>query len=113
MANEQLDHIYAILDWSFTNEALRRNQSLLRAPFSLDLLITVASLSASMKQTGQCPKCGSKEVIADAKAIDRGDLNSEHEMSVATFETQGTHFQRQAETTVSAWACAAVSLVPC
>jgi predicted nucleic-acid-binding Zn-ribbon protein len=38
-----------------------------------------------MKRTGKCPKCGSSDVVADAKAIDRGHGNSQQEMSVATF----------------------------
>jgi len=59
-----------------------------------------------MKRTGKCPKCGSADVIADAKAIDRGHGNSQREMSVATFsKPEALIFKGQQETTVSAWVC--------
>ena len=35
-----------------------------------------------MKRTNKCPKCGSSDVITDAKAIDRVDNGA---LSVATF----------------------------
>jgi predicted nucleic-acid-binding Zn-ribbon protein len=39
-----------------------------------------------MKQSKQCPKCHSKDLIRDAKVIDRGHANSEREkMTVATY----------------------------
>jgi predicted nucleic-acid-binding Zn-ribbon protein len=59
-----------------------------------------------MKQTGKCPKCGSRDVVADAKAIDRGDGNAQHEMSVATFlKPDALIFKQKQMTTVSAWVC--------
>jgi hypothetical protein len=39
-----------------------------------------------MKHTGKCPKCSSTEIIADAKAIDRGESNIQFDFSVATFK---------------------------
>jgi len=65
-----------------------------------------------MKQTGKCPKCGSRDIIADAKAIDRGDGNTQYEMSVATFQKpDALIFKGKQKTTVSAWVCAACSYV--
>ena len=59
-----------------------------------------------MKRTGKCPKCGSANVVADAKAIDRGDGNAQHEMSVATFrKPDALIFKEKQVTTVSAWVC--------
>ena len=59
-----------------------------------------------MKQTGQFPKCGSTEVVADAKTIDRGDGNWQHDMSIATFRNpEAIIFKEQQETSVSAWVC--------
>lgn len=60
-----------------------------------------------MKQTRKCPKCGSSDIVADAKAIDRGDANAQYEMSVATFrKPEAMIFKEKQETTVSAWVCA-------
>lgn len=60
-----------------------------------------------MKQSNKCPKCGSRDIIADAKAIDRGDSNFQAEMSVATFRNpQAFLFKGQQTTSVSAWVCA-------
>jgi predicted nucleic-acid-binding Zn-ribbon protein len=59
-----------------------------------------------MKSTGKCPKCGSREIIADAKAIDRGDGNVQKEFTVATFgKPEAIIFKEQHTTTVSAWVC--------
>lgn len=59
-----------------------------------------------MKQTKRCPKCNSTDIIADAKAIDRGESNSEGELSVATFRTpEAWIFRGKLKTTVSAWVC--------
>ncbi len=59
-----------------------------------------------MKQTGKCPKCGSSDIVTDAKAIDRGHMDSPHEMSIATFrKPEAFIFKEKQETTVSAWAC--------
>jgi predicted nucleic-acid-binding Zn-ribbon protein len=60
-----------------------------------------------MKRTNQCPKCGSNDIIADAKAIDRGHYNGESELSVATFRRpEAMLFKGQLTTTISAWVCA-------
>jgi predicted nucleic-acid-binding Zn-ribbon protein len=60
-----------------------------------------------MKRTGKCPKCGCEDIIADAKAIDRGQSNAQHEMSVATFrKPDALIFREKQQTTVSAWLCA-------
>ena len=65
-----------------------------------------------MRRTGKCPKCGSADLIVDAKAIDRGDSDRKHEMSVATFrEPDAFIFKGEQSTTVSAWVCASCGLV--
>ncbi len=65
-----------------------------------------------MKQSGKCPKCGSREIVADAKAVDRGHGNSQLEMTVATFrKPEAILFKEKRETTVSAWVCAACGFV--
>ena len=57
-----------------------------------------------MKRTNKCPKCGSSDVIADAKAIDRVDNGA---LSVSTFRKPGAVvFKGQLTTTLSAWVCA-------
>jgi predicted nucleic-acid-binding Zn-ribbon protein len=59
-----------------------------------------------MKQTGKCPKCGSADVISDAKAIDHGDGMSQMDLTVATFRRpEALIFKEQQKTTVSAWVC--------
>jgi ribosomal protein S27AE len=59
-----------------------------------------------MKQTGICPKCGSADIVADVKVIDRGDANYQGEMTVATFRDPGALiFKGKQETKVSAWVC--------
>jgi predicted nucleic-acid-binding Zn-ribbon protein len=60
-----------------------------------------------MKNTGKCPKCGSSDIIADAKAIDRGDANNmRNELTVATFrKPDAILFKGFQSTTLSAWVC--------
>lgn len=59
-----------------------------------------------MKQTGKCTKCGSDDILADAKAVDRGHGNSVNDMTVATFRhPQALIFKGMRESTVSAWVC--------
>jgi predicted nucleic-acid-binding Zn-ribbon protein len=61
-----------------------------------------------MKHTGQCPKCGSTQIITDAKAVDRGEGNRPHEMVVVTYaRPDAILFRQRQHTTVSAWVCAA------
>ncbi len=60
-----------------------------------------------MKRTGKCPKCGSTEILADAKAIDRGDGNWQADFTVATFgKPEALIFKEKHTGTVSAWVCA-------
>ena len=59
-----------------------------------------------MKINGVCPKCGSSDIIADAKAIDRGDNHSQNELSLGMYRHPNNFiFKGQERTTVSAWAC--------
>lgn len=61
-----------------------------------------------MKSSHKCPKCGTSNIIEDAKAIDRGHLNSEAaDLSVATFRTpEAFVFKGKLSTSLSAWVCA-------
>ena len=61
-----------------------------------------------MKQSHHCPKCGSADIIEDAKAIDRGHLNDESpDLTVATFRTPSAFlFKGKLTSTLSAWVCA-------
>ncbi|WP_459554510.1 hypothetical protein [Lacunimicrobium album] len=65
-----------------------------------------------MKQSNTCPKCGSKEVIADAMAVDHGEANMELDMTVATFKTpENWLFKGKMSTKVSAWVCGGCGFV--
>jgi predicted nucleic-acid-binding Zn-ribbon protein len=65
-----------------------------------------------MKRTNKCPKCGSSDVIADAKAIDRSHSSNQTELTVATFrKPDAVIFKGQQETTLSAWVCAECGFV--
>jgi predicted nucleic-acid-binding Zn-ribbon protein len=56
-----------------------------------------------MKRTNKCPKCGSSDIIADAKAIERA---TQTKLSVATFrKPEALLFKGQLQTTLSAWVC--------
>jgi predicted nucleic-acid-binding Zn-ribbon protein len=58
-----------------------------------------------MKRTNKCPKCGSSDVIQDAKAVDRNE-SFDTELSVATFrKPEALLFKGQLTTTISAWVC--------
>jgi predicted nucleic-acid-binding Zn-ribbon protein len=61
-----------------------------------------------MKQSKQCPKCNSKDLIKDAKVIDRGHGNSEREkMTVATYsDPDAWLFTGKSASAVSAIICA-------
>lgn len=60
-----------------------------------------------MKADNTCPKCNYKEIIRDAKAVDRGDSNIEEEMKIATFKhPEALIFKGQYQSTVSAYVCA-------
>ena len=57
-----------------------------------------------MKCTNKCPKCGSNDVIAGAKAI---DYSRNAALSVATFrKPDAVVFKGQMSTSLSAWVCA-------
>ncbi|MCX6902787.1 MAG: hypothetical protein NTW03_04795 [Verrucomicrobia bacterium] len=59
-----------------------------------------------MKRTNQCPKCGSSDIIAHAKAVVRAFVG-ETELLVATFrKPQAALFKGELCTTLSAWVCA-------
>lgn len=61
-----------------------------------------------MKRTNKCPKCGSNDIIADARAIG----HAETELAVAMFrKPEAVIFKGQIMTTVSAWVCAACGFV--
>jgi predicted nucleic-acid-binding Zn-ribbon protein len=65
-----------------------------------------------MKRTSKCPKCGSSDIIVDAKVIDRAHLNIEAELTVATFrKPEAALFKGQLNTTLSAWVCAGCGFV--
>ena len=65
-----------------------------------------------MKQTGTCPKCGSTDIIADAKAVDRGHGGAILDLSVATFrKPEAIFFKQRRETSLSAWVCAGCGFV--
>jgi predicted nucleic-acid-binding Zn-ribbon protein len=59
-----------------------------------------------MKKTGTCPKCGCTEIIADARAVDRGDGNSVRDMEIFTYRNpEAIIFKEKQMTSVSAWVC--------
>ncbi len=59
-----------------------------------------------MKRSVTCPKCGCKEIIADAKALDR-NRSLDNDMAVVTYEKpQALIFKGERLSTVSAWICA-------
>ena len=68
-----------------------------------------------MKRTTKCPKCGSSNVIADVKAIDRtygAYGSSQTELTVATFrKPDAIILKGQQETALSAWVCAECGFV--
>jgi predicted nucleic-acid-binding Zn-ribbon protein len=65
-----------------------------------------------VKRSGKCPKCGCANVIADAKAQDRGHFDAAHEMSVVTFRhPEAMIFKGSRQSNVSAWVCAACGFV--
>ena len=60
-----------------------------------------------MKKSSQCPKCGSTEVVANAKVIDHAH-NGERSLTVATFvDHDALIFRGKHESKVSAWVCTA------
>lgn len=60
-----------------------------------------------MKQSGKCPKCGGREIIADAVAVDRGHYDTQRDLSLATYgKPNALIFRDKRETSISAWVCA-------
>jgi len=65
-----------------------------------------------MKRTGICPKCGSKDIVNDAKAQAGLPGHEQHELIVSTFRTpQALIFKGQQGTPVSAWVCGGCGFV--
>jgi len=65
-----------------------------------------------MKHSGRCSKCGGREIIVDAKAVDRGNGNCPHDMVLITYrKPEAMIFKGRQHTTVSAWVCAACGYV--
>jgi predicted nucleic-acid-binding Zn-ribbon protein len=61
-----------------------------------------------MKNSGKCPKCGSTNVLRDAKAIDRDHQGLQKDLTIATFtKPDALTFKGQRSCTVSAWVCSA------
>jgi len=64
-----------------------------------------------MKHNHRCPKCGSGNVIADARALDRDDYGMQ-DLSVATYRNPGALiFKGKRTSTLSAWVCAGCGFV--
>jgi predicted nucleic-acid-binding Zn-ribbon protein len=67
---------------------------------------SVGFATYAMKKTRTCPKCGCTNIIGDARAVDRGDVNSVRDMEVATYrKPDALIFREKQVTTVSAWVC--------
>ena len=59
-----------------------------------------------MKASNTCPKCGSNQIIADAKAVDRGESDFQRDLSVATYrKPEALIFKGKQSTSLSAWVC--------
>ncbi len=65
-----------------------------------------------MKKSGKCPKCGSGDIIADAKVVDRASGGAHTDMTVATFgKPEALIFKQKTDTVVSAWICSSCGFV--
>ena len=65
-----------------------------------------------MKRPTQCAKCGSNDIIADAKVIDRAHYSAQTDLSVGTFrKPEAFIFKGQVTTTVSAWVCGSCGFI--
>lgn len=65
-----------------------------------------------MKQSGECPKCASPNVVADAKAQDRSHYGAIQDLSVGTFRNPDAKiFKEHRQSTVSAWVCLACGFI--
>lgn len=59
-----------------------------------------------MKQSGECPKCGSTAVVRDAKAIDHYDYGIANDMQVGVQRNpQAWIFKNEVRSTLSAYVC--------
>ena len=62
------------------------------------------SITTFMKRTNECPKCGSRDIIANAKAIDRVDNGP---LAAATMRNpDAVLFKGTVTSPLSAWVCA-------
>lgn len=65
-----------------------------------------------MKSTNTCPKCGSHDIIADAKAIDHAHGGSQLDLSVATYVAPDAWiFKGEQKSKLSAWVCCGCGFV--
>jgi len=65
-----------------------------------------------MKRPSQCAKCGSKDLIEDAKVIDHGHHSSQTDLSLGVYrKPQAFLFKGQVTTPVSAWVCVSCGFV--
>ena len=65
-----------------------------------------------MHRPTQCAKCGSRDVIADAKVIDHTHHSSQTDLSLGIYrKPQALIFKGQVRTTVSAWVCASCGFI--
>ena len=65
-----------------------------------------------MKRPTQCARCGSRDVIEDAKVIDHTHHSSQTDLSLGTYRNpQALIFKGQVRTTVSAWVCASCGFI--
>lgn len=59
-----------------------------------------------MKSTGICPKCHSKDVIQNARAIDKGHADMDNDLEIVTYEDpQAMIFKGRHSCHVTAWVC--------
>jgi ribosomal protein S27AE len=59
-----------------------------------------------MKHAKTCPKCDSSDIIADVRAVDRGDGNASYDLHVATYRKPAALlFKGKQTSTLSAWVC--------
>jgi predicted nucleic-acid-binding Zn-ribbon protein len=65
-----------------------------------------------MKHNLKCPKCGSSDIIADARALGSDSFNALQDLSVATYRHPGALiFKGQQTSTLSAWVCGGCGFV--
>ena len=84
-----------------------RGQGLPKTDWTTSFRWLVSAHTSIMKSTGKCPKCGSVEIIGDAKAMDRDARGWHNErFTVASFGNPSAFiFKDKRTTTISAWVC--------